>query len=358
MFTTRRQLGQEAIRWRNGSLHGITSNTEKAGHGETLDLGVIDEAFAQEDARIEQAFKPAMITRQSPQLWVVSTAGTDRSLYLKGKVETGRALVAAGVDQSVAYFEWSALDDADPADPATWWSCMPALGNTVQEDAVRADFTSMKLAEFRRAYLNQWPDAAPEEWQVIPQQAWRSRADEGSKPRDPVAFAIDVNPDRSFAAIASAGDAVCGDGCKHVEIVQHDRGTSWVVERMRQLVAKWRPCAVVVDASGPAGSLIAPLEAAGIEVLKPSARDAAQACGQFLDAVMDGDDPPLRHRGQPALTAAVAGAARRPLGDAWAWARKSASADISPLVAATLALWGHGIKAAEFEDYDVLESVW
>jgi hypothetical protein len=28
------------------------------------------------------------------------------------------------------------------------------------------------------------------------------------------------------------------------------------------------------------------------------------------------------------------------VGDAWAWTRKAASADISPLVAATLAVWG------------------
>lgn len=38
------------------------------------------------------------------------------------------------------------------------------------------------------------------------------------------------------------------------------------------------------------------------------------------------------------LDAAVEGAARRPLGDAWVWARKSAEVDISPLVALTLAL--------------------
>ncbi len=40
-----------------------------------------------------------------------------------------------------------------------------------------------------------------------------------------------------------------------------------------------------------------------------------------------------------ALDEAAAGAAKRAIGDAWAWTRKSAAADISPLVAATLALW-------------------
>jgi hypothetical protein len=33
------------------------------------------------------------------------------------------------------------------------------------------------------------------------------------------------------------------------------------------------------------------------------------------------------------------------LGDAWAWDRKNQSADVTPLVAATLALWGFTSKA-------------
>ena len=43
----------------------------------------------------------------------------------------------------------------------------------------------------------------------------------------------------------------------------------------------------------------------------------------------------LRHTDQAVLNAAVAGATRRPYGDAWAWSRKSSSVDISPLVAAS-----------------------
>ena len=38
------------------------------------------------------------------------------------------------------------------------------------------------------------------------------------------------------------------------------------------------------------------------------------------------------------LAAALAGAQQRPLGDAWAWSRKSSRVNIAPLIAATLAL--------------------
>ncbi|MEV4222374.1 hypothetical protein [Nonomuraea sp. NPDC049725] len=63
-YRTRMSNGNEAIIWsRTRSKLGITANTEKAGHGPPLDLGVIDEAFAHEDDRLEQAFSPAMLTR-------------------------------------------------------------------------------------------------------------------------------------------------------------------------------------------------------------------------------------------------------------------------------------------------------
>ncbi|MCP2339177.1 terminase large subunit domain-containing protein [Actinomadura rupiterrae] len=358
LYRVRRQLGQEAFRWRNGSIHGLTSNTEKAGHGETLDLGVIDEAFAQEDDRLEQAFKPAMITRPQPQQVVISTAGTMRSVFLRGKVDAGRRRCEAGGHSAVAYFEWSAPNDADPADPATWWECMPALGHTVTEAAVRADFESMKLPEFRRAYLNQWPDAAPDQWLVLGRDAWMDLVATLPDPdlMAPVAFSVDVTPERSHASIGVAGRR---EGLTLVEVAEHRRGTGWVVPRLVEMCERWGPCAVVIDAAGPAGSLIPDLEAAGVAVTKPSMRDLTQACGGFIDAARPQDGPPtLRHAGQRALDEAVAGAVRRSLGDAWAWSRRSSAVDISPLVAVTLAAWGRSKFGAKAGAVNVMENVW
>jgi phage terminase large subunit-like protein len=289
-----------------------------------------------EDDRVEQGMKPAMITRPQPQLWIFSTAGTSKSVYLREKVEAGRFHAEAGITSGVAYFEWSAPPDADPGDPATWYGCMPALGRTVREEAIRADFASMKLVEFRRAYLNQWPDEAPDEWQVIDEATWRALADPGSQLGNLVAFAADVMPGREYGSIATAGRRA--DGNLHVEVVDHQRGTSWMVERLVELADRWRPCALVVDGSGEAGSLIAPLEAAGLEVVKPTLREATQACGLFVEAAADSGK--LRHLGQPDLSLALAGARKREISDAWLWARKGLSVDISPLVAVTLALWG------------------
>src|SRR5258708_322144 len=106
----------------------------------------------------------------------VPTAGTEFSAYFRGKVDDGRAMAELGVTDTAAYFGYSAPDDADPGDPAAWYGCMPALGITVSEETVRADFATMPLAEFRRAYLCQWPEVAKPGWDVISQQAWAASA--------------------------------------------------------------------------------------------------------------------------------------------------------------------------------------
>lgn len=375
-YRTRMTNGSEAILWKNRSKIGITSATEKAGHGETLDLGIIDEAFAHVDDRLEQAMKPAMLTRDDAQLWWMSTAGKRTSTYLLGKVEVGRQIVEAGVTEGVAFFEWSADPNSDPADPQTWRSCMPALGYTITESAVAADQKSMKPAEFRRACLNIADTESVAGWQVIGETAWATAADAASAPEDPVCFAIDVSRGDAHAAIAVAGWQVGGhreapcrehaptvdDDCRdcrryrlrHVELVAHERGTGWVVPWILERVQKWNPCAVVIDQGGPANVIVPALErawddlifpdlAARCPLVKPTVREVGQASGQFYDGICSRvlADRSIRHVPHPGLTSAVAGAMKRPLGEAWAWGRQHSSVDISPVVAASLALWGH-----------------
>jgi phage terminase large subunit-like protein len=174
LIDVRKGYGSEAFVFRNGSMIMLASGTEASDHGDTLHLSVIDEAWAQRDGTIEQALKPAMMTVPSAQLFVVSTAGTEFSAYFRGKVEEGRARCEMGLTDTAAYTGYSAPDDADPGDPATWYGCMPALGITVTEEVVRADFETMELSEFRRlrAYLCQWPDVAKPGWAEISQDAW------------------------------------------------------------------------------------------------------------------------------------------------------------------------------------------
>lgn len=348
LFKTRRTSGHEAVEWENGSRWSITAATERAGHGQTLDLPVIDEAFAYTDARLEQAFVPAMQTRKDAQLWIVSTAGNAASTYLRDKVEAGRAAVDSGKRTRSAYFEWSAPDDADADDPAVWASCMPALGHTVDLPTVQAARDTMSDDEFRRAFLNQWRDGIAADG-AFPAASWLACIDMKSVPDDPVVFALDVSPNGASACIAAAGSRP--DGLGHMEIADHRPGVSWVAERLISLVGRWSPDSVVVDPTGPAGSLVPELERAGIPLRLLSAGDSVKAAGAIYSDVVEGR---VRHRDDPALNAAVAGAVRRSAGDAFRWNRKDSSVDISPLVAVTLARFAQGTTAPA---YSVTDSI-
>jgi phage terminase large subunit-like protein len=167
----RRGSGSEAYLFSNGSMLSLVSSTQISGHGDSLDLGVIDEAWAQRDDHLEQAMRPAMMTRDA-QLWIVSAAGTEQSEYFRAKVEDGRARAEMGVTEGGCYIGYSFADDEDPADPVTWRRRMPALGITVDEETVATDLELMDLPEFRRAYGCQWPDVARPGWDVVDEDAW------------------------------------------------------------------------------------------------------------------------------------------------------------------------------------------
>ncbi len=334
-YTIRYSNGEEAVRWRNGSLHEVVAPTDRAGHGKSLDLCVIDECWEFEDFRLDQGFGPAMITRPEPQMWVISTAGTSRSTYLLSKVERGRDAVRDGVTTGLAYFEWAASADDDPSDPQTWWSCIPSLGRTIPESAIAAEQASKEPAEFERAYLNRWTANAFAS--KIPARSWAACAGQSSPDGEDLTFAVDVSPDRTVGTIG-----VC-DGSTF-EIAARQSGTEWIVAECVRMWDAHTPVAFVIDDAGPASSLVPELEAAGVRVVRTSGRQMAAACGRIFDAVTNRQ---VRHSSQPDLDAAVAGAAVRKLGDAWAWSRSSSTVDISPLVAVTLALWGATVLERE-----------
>ena len=328
--------GNEHIRFPNGSRFEIEASTEKAGHGGTIDEVYIDEAFAQVDTRLEQAFGPAMITRHNKQLGVVSTAGwLDGSPYLLEKVQRGREHVEMGMREGLAYFEWSAPDDADPEDRDVWRACMPALGHTITEEAIAHEFRTRPLNDFRRAYLNQWvAKDDPGTETVVDMGTWALLEDVEQTRPNPVAFSIEVSKDRKWSSIGLAGRR--SDGNRHVQIVQAGRGTGWVPERVAELVHQWKPLAVAVNPSGPAGSLLAPLAAAGVDVLKVGPRDVAQACGLFVDAV---DEGTIRHDGQRQVTASLGAARKRASAEAYTFGSSDPGIDIAPLRAVALALY-------------------
>jgi hypothetical protein len=350
--------GNEHMRFVNGSRFGLEAGTEKAGHGGTLDEAYIDEAFAQPDWRLEQAFGPAMITRANKLLAWISTAGwLGASPYLQDKVEIGRAAVEEGRTRGICYFEWSAPEEADPADPRTWRACMPALGHTIDEDAILAEYEKArdagKLNDFERAYLNRWVRKESAGRSALDLNAWGRNADPGSQIASKVAIGFSIAQDLSRAAVAVSGRRA--DGLGHLELVDYRDGTGWLLGRLTELVKRWKPCAVVLNPSSAGASAEKDLIELGVKP-KPGpgeyrlqvtgGREYAQAC---VALARDVADDRLRHMGAEPLDDAARAAVRRKLADSWAFgpAPDADESVMCPLEAVTLARHGfmtHGLS--------------
>lgn len=356
-FTARLGNGKERIYWKkNRSIIRPSATTPTAGHGKTLDLAAIDEAFAHTDLRADQSFGPPMLTRPEPQTWITSTAGTWESVFFNAKRKAGRQSVERpGSVPGMCFFEWSAPDNADLWDRDVWRATHPALGLTITEEALEAEIVKMLdepekgEAEARRAYYNQTRDKQEVE-AVISAALWDGQKDALSRVdrSKQAVLSLDMPPDRDRVALGVAGWR--SDGQVHLGLLhdmpRHDPEvmgahmgslSDWAVQTVVDLFNHRPFGGVAIDPAAPAGSFIGPLQSRGIEVISMSPQKHAQACGSLLDRLKDRT---VWHLGQPELAAAAADAKQRPLSDAWAWDRRSRKGYISPLVAVTLALGG------------------
>jgi hypothetical protein len=127
-----------------------------------------------------------------------------------------------------------------------------------------------------------------------------------------------------------------------VELDDSRKGVDWVIPWVVARAAKNRLHAVVVDEmSGLVERRRDRNYLIGTDVLVTLAaaegRDMAIACAKFYDGVVDRS---VIHTDQPQVNVALSLARKRPLAGGWAWNRKDAASDITPIVSHTLALWG------------------
>jgi hypothetical protein len=337
--------GSEHIQFGSGSFLQIDAPSRTGGHGDTLDDGTIDEAFAHEDSRIEDGMRPSMATRRNAQLWVISTAGDARSKYLWRKVLAGRAATDSGDHGGVCYVEYSADEDADPGDPATWWSCMPALGITIDENFVRGEWERAQrkgpegIDGFRRAYLNQWPEIPVLDesrlivQQRVPMEIWNA-ASLDAHPA-PAAFFLTTSKDMGFVSVALAG---MHNGRPHVELADHRPNLGWLTGRLRELHDRYPSAKFGAYSAGPVPSWAPALAEFGIEFELLTAPKTVSACAHLQrladDAAFTQWDP------KGVLTESLRGAQpKETVGGGWVWDWKNSQGNLAPIAGATGALW-------------------
>lgn len=370
--------------------HGTQRLNFKArskGSGRGFDGSVIylDEAFWLLELG---SLVPTMSAQWNPQLWYTSSAPLPRaesdilrSVVKKGRGAARRQKAALLQARRLAYFEWCGEISADPADRSKWEAAIddllandvahdkalqeanPGLGYRLTRDSADLDRSAMTTEEYARERLGIYPEVIEVHDPAIDAADWRAcespvmpdGVTSTSKPVAPVTFAFEVSTNRKWSQIAvAAPSTLVGDsgGITHVELVANRPGTDWVVPRLVELRNNHKPAAIVCLPSGPAGSLLESAKAAGLVIGLPNGHDAkhrpkyrpvtgadfAQACGAAYDEITEHR---WRHVPAPELNAAVTGATKRAVGDAWVFDRR-AGVDISPLSAVTLAAWASG----------------
>lgn len=315
----------------------ITPPTLTGGHGlSQVSLATLDEAFAFADSRVEVGLMPTQLVAVSPQTWVTSAAGASGldSPYWFGLVEHCRERFDLP-DQQTAFFEWAATDEDDPDDEATWYRACPALGDTLTLDAIKFFHQSMSPDDFARSILNKWTGAGS---RIINAAAWAQCADVAVDLGDRLWLAIDASP---VGPHGRAGSIAVGgwtpDGNVGVKLIKNAPGVDWLPDFVEQATRKRKYVSLTLDAIGPVRSLVPDIKARAkcrVEVM--DSNDYVAACTRFVDNVSVAG---LRYAPDHALNAAVDGAARRIVGDGFAFSRRHSTADLSPLVACTLAHW-------------------
>ena len=360
--------GGECLYMKNGSRYLIVTPGPSAGRSLSLDLGVIDEAYAQESMALVGAMGGTMAARPNAQMWILSNAGTSKSVLWRHYTDLGRAEINNPLS-SFCWLEWCADENADVLDRQAWLDANPSLGlpHGVMDTALSDAALTYDHDTFAREHLNLWVDAMA--LIGIDAVTWAACRDDDAVPTNNIALSLDVTPERDRGTLVvvgeNAGNAGNAGTVQSVQSVQQPGTTGTTGTRtpievlvatsdLELLVARTIEVAishnatVVLDRGSPAASVIPALEHANVEVRQISLNDFAKACGDFHDAAVHHR---LSHRGDYRLSDAVAGASKRRVGDGWCWRRRG-GADITPLVAATLARWGV-VSAAELPQVQV-----
>jgi hypothetical protein len=374
-----RSNGNEGIELKSGARLKFVARSKGSGRGFSADLVILDEAYALTEEQMA-ALIPTLSSRPNPQIWYTSSPpldGVTGSHLFRLRDRAGRH------DPNLCWYDYGlqdvSLDELDQvalADEQIWLKTNPAVGIRIPLKFIRSEFATMPPVDFARERLGIWPRQISAGSGVIDPKLWEELADPASRPGD-LAFAVDINPARTHAAIVAVGTRPANSalgapqdvgGPLQCAVIAYAPGTDWVATRLAQLKAKYNPVAIGLDVKGPCGSLLLDLEQVGIkasdktaeptrgDLIVPTAGEVAAAFGLFVDAARQKQ---LFHSDDNVLNLALAGAKTRALVGGSAWDRQGGT-DISPLVAATLAHWAFLARKHLLTErrYDPMANIW
>ena len=158
------KYGRKAARWGNtapqieipgGSRWLVRAANDSAGVGYSISMAFLDEAWRIEDRVWEDAISPTLSERNSPQGWMVSTAGDSTSTLMQKYRQRAIDRLDSTDPGSVLLLEWSAPQDADPDLEDTWRWASPEWSER-RLKFLRQTWENVETSAFQREFLNQW----------------------------------------------------------------------------------------------------------------------------------------------------------------------------------------------------------
>lgn len=329
--------GTEVLTWENGSTWRPVTPSPLSYRSQAADLLIFEEAGhipPELAADLRAGAFPTMDTRPAGQVWIIGTPGKQRAGMLWDALVAGRAGkpgfgvvdFTIGDDVSIVHEDGSLNVDllarVHPGIPS---------GLTTVEILLER-FETMSVHDFAAEYAGQWPPDA--HTSAIDMDAWR--ADEVPVTALPERFglAFDVANDASSAALCAAWRDE--DGRAYLAVVDHRTGVSWLAKKAHAVARKHR---VPIRYDGVGANLAPAREIErlrGVATESGGMRDAMAAAQVLVSTLTDGN---LRPFGQGSLRASAEGATWRLQEGGRLFGRKGSVGDVTPLVAASLALW-------------------
>lgn len=332
--------GQEAIYMSNRAHYEIRADAR----GKPITRSILDEIREQHDWRVWNAVSQTTKSFWSGQMWAISNAGDARSVVLKKEREVGIEQVEAQeagheFDRSLGLFEWSAPPGCALTDVGGILQANPSIGygGITVEDCV-SDSTTMPEASYRTEVLCQWVTAKvdsyiePADWRAGERSPFEVDIPRGAR----TVWGVDVSHDRSVTSVAAA--TTDASGRPFVEVRERRAGMLWVPEFLAQVAEASGSHEVALQSKGCASmEFVGPLTDLGMDVIEVDGSHIGIATGRFRDRVRERR---LVHVPQPAVDDAVAAGVVKVVAGNVAWDRRRSIADISGLVAETVALYG------------------
>ncbi len=315
------------------SRYKISASNAEGGRSLTINRLILDELRQHHDYSAHDAMVPAGNAVADFQAWALTNAGDARSVVLNDYRDQAVAALERGdeTDTDLCLMEWSALEDADPEDPAALAMANPSLNRgrmslgPLLKQARRAKekggdvLTGFKTEVMCIRVRILRPAVDPVAW------SQGLSAGDLSAVRGNVALCLDVAPDFRHATLSAA--AVLPSGKVRVETVaawDGPRCTANLRRALPGLVAKVKPRTLGWIPGGPAAALTVDLRKRagwpppGVTV-EEIRGDAPAVCMGFAELVGSGQ---VLHAGDPLLDAHVGGAEKLPRGEGWVFSRK------------------------------------